>query len=402
MKLQITQPKVNALFTSGEKLLLAVLFLSAIDIKFYSMHLMILTLILYCLMKGKLSVSNGTLPMLLLTVSLLFFGDGATQDLTAIVKCAVWAPAFVLGYNLINDSADGETAEQRAMALLRLFALGFFVHYTLNAIINFGVTDLGRNTLDFWSGQSMTATGQAALACIPSGWFMAKLVHAKSWRSRILPLLGLAVIMYYNLTLGTRFLLLLFIVLVVVAVLYTLLTENNSRRKRNSLLAIIILCILVLILYGTNAWNIQELIEESMLSQRYENSDMSIVEDSRWDLRAEYLKRMPDYLWGGGHIFREVGSYAHDIFLDTYSNAGLIALLAVIAIIWDSFSKLFRLLRLSCLKLSTKLSFLCIYTAILLEFCVEPILDGTPWLLMAFCFLHGTTSRLLTYTAVPK
>ena len=401
MKLQTNQLQDAKLFTLAEKFLMVILFLSFIDLKFYGMHLMALALLLYCLKQGRLTISGGIIPLVILTLSMFFFLKNAFQDLTSIVRCIVWPLAFLLGYCLIKDSPDAKTAELRTISLIKLSALGFFCHYALNGILNFGETDLGRDTLDIWTNEPMAATVQAAMACIPAAWFVSRLVSAHNLMSRLLPFLGLAAIMYYNLTLGTRFLLYLYLVLAIVSVLYVLISVSNTRRKQNTLLFVLALIVLLLILYATNTWGLQTLVEESILSQRYETNDnMAIADDSRWDSKLSYLKLMPTYLWGGDHIQAKLGSFSHDIFLDTYSDAGIFALLGVIILLWNSISVLFRLLRHADLSSSTKLIFLSVYTAILLEFCIEPIIEGVPLLLMSFCFFHGLLSSLLHHTPV--
>ena len=98
---------------------------------------------------------------------------------------------------------------------------------------------------------------------------------------------------------------------------------------------------------------------------------------------------MPQHLLGGGHIFAETGSYAHDVLLDTYDEAGVFALVAAIAIVWDAASKMRKMLRNTLAGYNLKITVLCIYAAIFIEFAVEPIIAGMPWLLMIFCFTNG-------------
>ena len=122
---------------------------------------------------------------------------------------------------------------------------------------------------------------------------------------------------------------------------------------------------------------------------------MDIAEDGRWERKAKYLKLMPQHLFGGGHIHAMVDGYAHDVFLDTYDDAGIFALMAVIAIIWNAISKLRKLVKDPQINNSFKLTMLCIYVAIFIVFAVEPILDGIPWLLMIFCFCNGMLTALV-------
>ena len=104
---------------------------------------------------------------------------------------------------------------------------------------------------------------------------------------------------------------------------------------------------------------------------------------------------MPQYLFGGGYIHETVGGYAHDVFLDTYDEAGIFSLIAVIAVVLNAISKLWKLIKTPQISSNLKLLLLCIYVAILIEFIVEPILDGMPWLLMIFCFFNGMIAAIV-------
>lgn len=396
----VTDNRKQRLFSDWELPVLLCLLLSFMDFKLYSMHFMIAAFALYWISAVKLRLPKSVVPMLALSVSLMAFWDIAFSGSTTMAKCIVWPGAFLLGYGLIRDSRDLETAVKRALILLGLAALGMFIHYGLNMLVNLGAKAAGRNTMDFWSGERRAATGQAAIACIPVGWFMGRLFCANSWRERALPILGLAVVLYYNLTLSARFLLFLPLVLVAVGVLWTLITKVDRRKKKRVLLSIAVIAVAVLVLYATNTWGIRDTVEDSLLFRRYEVSDnMQLKEDSRWDRRAMYLKLMPRYLWGGNHIREAVGGYAHDLFLDTYDEAGVFALLAVIAIAFDAVAKLFRLLKHPGISQNTKLTVLCVYVAVGAEFLAEPILPGVPWLLASFCLFHGAVTALLHWKA---
>lgn len=406
MRLQNDRSHQEKLFALGEKLILAVLFLGFIDFQLYSLQFMVLAFGLYCLLRGKLSVTNGIFPMLLLMVSLAIFDPLSFEDTTTVSKFLSYPAAYLLGLGLsvpTGEQATPELIRKRTLSILGLLVFGLLLHVSLNTALTLGQENLTRDTKDIWSGETLSATIQAAYAVIPMGWCVAAMISTGKWRTRIVSILGLLIILYYNLTLSTRLLLLLFPILVAVCLLYYLVTGSNSRRKRNTLLAVIFLSLLFLLLYLTDTWGLRTLIEDSVLSQRYENNEnLGIAEDSRWSLKLEYLSLMPEHLWGGNHIREATGNYAHDVFLDTYNEAGIFAFMAVIAIVWDSASKLIRLLRNPAHPTATKLTFLSIYVAVFIEFCFEPIIAGEPWLLMYFCFIHGLVTSLVLSASTPE
>lgn len=391
------------LFSVGEKILIFILLLSFLDFQLYGMHFMIIAFVVYCFLNGRLCITNGVVPPMILSVSLLLFWELAFSDSTTIVKCFVWPTAFLLGYGMTipasYDPKSVEKTERKAGILIVVAVFGLFSHYALNMLINLEQQDLGRNTIDIWSGESRAATGQAALACIPMGWCIAAIVKKSTLKRKVPAIITLLVILYYNLTLSTRLLIIMLPILVAVALIYLLANGTRDKKKTHTLLTIIFIGIVFLFAYSLNLWGFQDTIDNSLLSERFSgNEGMQIDEDSRWLTKLEYIKRMPQHLWGGSHIFATTGNYAHDVLLDTYDEAGLFALAAVIAILWDAVSKLRHLLKSTHVKFDTKVTVLCIYVAIFMEFMVEPIIAGMPWLLMDFCLFHGIVTGLVKNT----
>ena len=404
MKIRIRKIDRSTNFSIAEKLVLFVLFLSFIDVKLYGMHFMVAAFALFCCMKGRVYAPSGVLPMLLMTVSLVLFWDGAFGDSTSMVKCVVWPVAYLLGYGLIKQSAKEENiAEKRVTSLIKLIVFGLLAHYTLNMLVNYGDNALGRNTLDFWSGETRAATGQAALAIIPLGWAVAGIANAESFKSSIGNILVIALILFYNLTLSTRILLLLVPILFAVALIFNMKQQRTAKSKRKILITILVISLAVVVIYAFNLWGVRDIIEDSVLSQRYEvTENMGITDDSRWERKLEYLKLMSTQLLGGGNINAQVGGYAHDVFLDTYDEAGIFSLIAVIAIVWDAISKLRKFIKYADVEHGLKGILLCVYIAILVEFMVEPIIAGIPWMLVLFCFLNGMVTAIVQRKREPE
>lgn len=399
MKLRIIR-KEQRLFSFSEYILLLVLLLAFMDFHLYSMHLMVVAFVLYCLFRMRIPVVRGVIPAIMMTVALTFFWQQPAFSPTAWMKRFVWPAAFLLGYGLIRSVKSGsvgqENHEKRANTLFALMAMGFLIHLLLNIYINWGLVTTNRNTLDFWSKEIRAATGQAGLACVPLAYFTAELIKKKKLKEKVLAILALAAMLYYNLTLGSRTMVAILLVQLVIVYVHSLLHRNRTKRKRNGWISIVVLVIVAWLLYQFNIWNIQELIDDSTLFRRLSDShEEGISTNSRWANKLEYLKYMPRYLFGGSHIHAHVGAYAHDVLLDTYDEVGLLGLVAVIALLWDGAGKLILLFHCKGLHSDTKITVLCIYCTILIVFAVEPILAGMPWLLMTYCFMNGIITGLV-------
>ena len=400
MKITIIRKEHEKLFSSQEILVLICLLLSFMDFKLFSMHLMVLAFGVFCVLRTKLPAARGVIPACLLSLALLLFWSGALLSPTVWVKRMVWPAAFLLGYGLVwTPNEESGAAQKRANVLLTLAAVGFLTHLLLNIYINWGNEATGRNTVDFWMNRTRAATGQAGLACVPLAYFVAYLAKNRKFWKKVPAFLAVVVIMYYNLTLGSRTLVLTLAVLLAVLLIVSFLRRKNEPGKRRGWLAVAGVVLALILLYACNVWGIRDLIEESNLFIRLFENEEGGLRTSRWEYKLEYIKRMPRYLFGGGHIYKELGAYAHDVLLDTYDEAGILAFAAVIALLWDGVAKLIRMLGIKRLNYETKITFVLLYVSVFLTFAIEPIIAGEPWLLMTYCFFHGAVTGLINIFA---
>lgn len=389
----------TTLFGFMEKILLFVFFLSCLSFKNYDFHLMVIVFGLYLLSNGVIYFQKGLIPVVMLSLSILFFWESSLSGPTGICRWLSLPLAYIVGYGLpsprLRKGYDVESAEKKARFCLVLASLGFFGHYSLNMLYNRGNDDLGRNTLDFWTGEVRSATGQAALACMAVGLFIAVLFSQYRLRYKVLSAAGLLILAVYNLTLSTRTIYFMMLAIAFVAAFYFLKSGPDGEKKLKPLIFVGILVLLVLILYYQDAFGLKTLVEDSEFYKRFFGQyKQDISEDTRWDNKLVYIKLMPEYLWGGHNILDKTGGYAHDIFLDTYDELGVFGFVAIIALIFSSVVKLITLVKNKNLTFLTKQLFLCVYAALYIEFMFEPIFAGLPGLLLVFCFFHGMVSRL--------
>ena len=144
-----------------------------------------------------------------------------------------------------------------------------------------------------------------------------------------------------------------------------------------------------------NAFGIVDRFVESNFYDRFYGkfSESDISDDGRLPKKLNYLKYMLDYPLGGGNI-RKITGYAHDIVLDTYDEAGVFALLAILILLFSDALKCLRMYRNISLCGDTKILFLTVFLLIILQFMLEPILLGTQWLMACYCVISGALSRM--------
>ncbi len=362
-------------------------------------YFIFIAVIFFCLNSNrKLHFDIFPLSMLLLlSLSWTFFSPESSYSLLGMIKTLIYLLWYIVGNSMIDDDIDyseSNTPYTLFYWTVTATAFGSFAHYLLNWVSNLSYKS--RNTVDIWTGSEMAATGQAALACLPLGLAIACLFFKNNFKIKLAAITTVILVLGYNLILSGRTLLIMFLIITAVAFSHRFLRVKKGRMRVLLLLLAIIL--LLLFAYQANVLGIKSYIEDSPLYDRFfsKNSQMGLDEDRRGVKKQYFLKNMLSYPWGGMHMREEMG-YAHDIFLDTYDEAGIFALLAMVIYILISISHLFKCVFDKTLSFGFRQVVLCVYSICYIEFMVEPILQGMPWLFASFCLIDGYVSRIISH-----
>ncbi|MBO5873371.1 MAG: hypothetical protein J6Q56_04110 [Clostridia bacterium] len=346
-----------------------------------------------------MSFKEGIIPVLSLSLSLLAFWDNALHGPSNIVRWLALPLVYIIGYGLVIPKEEGfnsiAIAEKRAKTILLVMSLGFFVHFALNWLININNHDSNRNTIDIWTGVSRAATGQAVLACMMIGIFVAMIFSTTGTLKKLLAIVGLCITAVYNFQLGTRSIFVMILVAAFCALVYMFGSRQGDVKRLRTLIFSAILIFILVILYQNDAWGVKTSFEDSNFYNRFfSGNDNDITDDSRFDITLKYMSYMPKYLFGGNKISKIVAAYPHNVFLDIYDVAGLFAFISVVVIAINALTKLLKVLKLKEIQYETRQMLLCVYVLMLLQLFAEPIFTGAPILLVAFVMLYGTVSRL--------
>ena len=158
---------------------------------------------------------------------------------------------------------------------------------------------------------------------------------------------------------------------------------------------------LLVVAYQKNLFGIKDGFENSNFFDRFfgKNSTIAIDEDSRLSSKSRYFALMGEYLWGGGYIRNKLnGAFAHELYLDTYSRAGIVPYILLIVFVFSATFRAIRLVARKELPVFTNCLILGLFLSINIEFLIEPIMEGVPWLLPLFCILCGMTDYMATYS----
>lgn len=362
-----------------------------------------IALIFFCL-KPNRKFKVDIVPVILLFLvglSWMLFSPTTSLSIFGLIKPFTYVLCYIIGASMLDDDDYGsnEVPLKLFYKLIVFVSAGSMVHYLLNWFINVGSQD--RNTIDIWTKLPMAATGQAALACLPLGLAIACLFFKSNAKIKIASIATIFLVLGYNLILSGRTLIIMCLVLIAFGFLHKFLVQKKGKIR----LVIIIAAVIAILIYAyqSDLFNVRTYVEDSPIYQRFfnEDSSMEIDEDTRMEAKLYHLQNMARHLFGGANIRKEFG-YAHDILLDTYDEAGVFALMGMIGYLIVSIMHFVKCLKDKSLPFGFRNIVLCVYTIVYLDFMVEPILQGMPWLFATFCLIDGYVSRILSYNKAVK
>ena len=311
------------------------------------------------------------------------------------IKPFTYMLCYLMGFSFIDDErleSDGGVSYKSFYWFVGVISAGPFVHYVFNWIKNGNADE--RNTVDLWTNSVMAATGQAALACLPLALAVACLFMKSNKGLKFLAFASLVLIVMYNLVLAGRTLIALLLIAVVGALVHQLCGMKKGRLRLLLLLLIIVL--LLVFIYQINLLGVRDYVESSSLYARFFGEHaMDLDEDGRLNKKIYFLTNMFSYPFGGANMREQMG-YAHDIYLDTYDEAGIFAFAAILIYIVASLIRMIKCVKDKTLPFQFRQVVFCVYLLLYIEFMVEPILQGMPWLFASFCLIDGYVARILS------
>lgn len=388
-----------------EYFVLALMFLMSMNFMGAFFYLALLFFIVSIVFFGaRLPLEFSPFFLVLLGLSFVFFAPDVFGRPTSMIRQFVFFFCWMASWNLMRETNDVYGNEH----LFKFFVhsiisvgAGSLVHLFLNVLINCSNSSLFRDTYDFWTREPMSATLQIANACIGLAIAISVLfLDTKRWM-KITSIFVILIIFGYNLILAGRTILVTGALIALIAFLYKLSFSKHAVYRIRLFLVIALAIGVILFLYNLNIFGIKRIIEESSLYVRFE-AGFTNSSGGRIDHKLAYIENLKMSVWGGRHIRQYYDHYAHDILLDTYDEAGIIAAVSIVFFLVLSLKHLFLFLRNSFIPNKIKHLTLCVYISVFLEFLVEPALLGLQWLVAVFCCIDAALVYINRYAINTK
>ena len=387
------------IFSNMQILILLMLFMSSMDFMSLHYYFVFIAFALCVISKSKtFSFDFCALMLFCFSVSYILFVTTSTSSLTSMLKPFTYPFCYCIGKNIFASENITQTSIQKQTKIgVIVVSMGAFAHYLLNFAINMYATE--RITIDFLTKEILSATGQASLSVMAVGVFAAMLFSETSKRAKILSIVGILLALLYNLVLSGRTLILLVLLSLGIAFLLSQ-GSRTLKKKIYTIIIVIVVAILVIVIYNANILGVKTLISESNLVKRFEIQD--VEQDSRMDYKLKYIDLLFEYPFGGNKIRSEVGHHAHDIYLDTYNEVGIIGFAFFAVFMIYSIISTFKMVKNKSLSSDVKITLFCVFSIVMIDFMVEPILQGMPWLFCCFCFIIGMINQITTFEKSAK
>lgn len=349
--------------------------------------------------RRKICFNFTFVTLICLSLSILIFDPSSQTMITSMIKPFTYPLCYLMGLCMFTygnqQSNDLLKEEKRTSAIVLVIAAGVMLHFILNMFTNWGITT--RHVIDFWTKNEMSATGQATLACIMIAVAAAFIFSKVGKAKKIIAIVSLLTILSYNLILAGRTIFVLMLIVLGFAFLYNLYENKISWESVSLIIVVVVVVILLLTLYNNNVFGVKDTFEASNFYDRFLGGDntQDLDDDSRFHNKLYYVEHFFDSMLGGGHIRAEFGHSAHDLYLDTYDESGIFALLSVVIYIFASIGRAAQCALNKNISFKTRLLILCVYLVVNIQFWLEPIMRGVPWLFAAYCLIDGAVTRLL-------
>ncbi len=369
--------------------------LAGINVKSMNFYFLLFAVAVFLVVNQRYVFDFNLLILLQLSLAWIIFSPDKDAGITSIIKPMLYPLAYFVGRSFFaakGESIDQNTKETWLKVSVFVVAFGPYIHYMLNFFTN--MDNESRNTIDFWSHSILSATSQATMAFPMMALAISWLFVPTKKVTKIASVTFMITILLYNLILSGRTMFVIMGMVMFVCLWYTSKETKNISKKMKIAFTVVIILLLIFLIISRNVFGLQDLLKQSNLYNRFTSGEMGVYEDTRMERKLIYLQNFETAIWGGQKIRLSGTGYAHDIFLDTYDEAGIFALLAVVEFVVSVIVGGISFIKNKSLELSSRVVVFSVYITMLTNFVTEPILQGMSWMFVLFCFIHGVVVQV--------
>lgn len=265
-------------------------------------------------------------------------------------------------------------------------AMGFFFHAMLNYTINIGNTN--RNTIDFWTRNVASATLQGGLLTMILSMSFYNIFLTKPIWKKVLFIIPIFLSLCYITLIATRTTIIIFIIVNIIEIIIYMILNRKTKKLFKILLIIAIFIIIVAYMYNNGTFRIDKLISETNLGIRLKQNGLEKSDESRIESQMLGVISIINNPFG---TKEKIGNlrYAHNMWLDIGKDVGIIPLAFLLAYTINVIISLLKIMTNKNISNNYKILLSSNYIGLLINFLVEPILEGAPLYFIMFVIINA-------------
>lgn len=289
--------------------------------------------------------------------------------------------AYIIGWTCNDLSENPSDGIKNCVVAL---TLGFGTNVVLNYFANIGHTRY--QLVEFWTGQVRAATGSGFLNTFIVSLVLYTIIYEKRiWLKIILSVLTVFSLLYMFM-LGTRTQFIVLFVVLIVGVLVYMYQKHKMLGVFKSLMIFTICTAVILCMYIFNVFHLADFINSSNIANRYyDKVGLSHSNQGRIEAFIEGVQGLFLYPFGGLHS----ESYRHNMWLDIGRVSGLIPFIIMIVFSCITFNHMLKMFKNRNSDSAMRFLILCLYIGVMINFFVEPIMEGLLNFFLGFCVVNG-------------
>lgn len=369
--------------------------LFSVDFKLQGVTVFLVAALVFFTINHRVSIdASGAILICFGVTFFLFFFPSQYFDISIVKTVLAVMLAYLLGYSQDNIT------ESTVINTIKLIAIFMALHGVLNLLYNlsiFGTQAFSiARSYDFWSQAISGSTGQATKFTPFLSVFFYLLFVDKKFKSKLIAGILVIAMTLYNIELGGRSYFILFAIATFTSYLIYGLKSDTFKKSVRILLVIVGIAIIFVVIYQMDIFGVKTTVESSYFFHRFFSvSGQKINEDDRVLKKIEYLKNMWNYPFGGSNIRTALHiGYAHELWLDIFDMVGIVPYVLLVGYTFAAIARAIRVFRTNGLKTGTYVIVGTLYLIMLVQFFIEPVIYGSPKLVIAFCLIDGLVARL--------
>lgn len=378
-------------------LLLAMAFLNRSGYIFLAMVIVVLFMNIN---RIKISVLETELLFFGLSYFIFYYHTFGTDFYSIVVYAIGPVGAFLLGKLFVLNS----NKPNAMLCLMITLALGMLVHGLLNWYAYWQSSyvlsyDYLRLSVDFWRKDLVSVTNTGMLFTYSASLSMGILFTQVEKKYKILAILVITICISATVFFANRTLIYVIAIIFLWKCLKLVFSKKTSKQRRNILVfsMFVFLFILVLVFLLGAESKLYSLISDLKIIDRFDGNN---TVDSRFLAWGAFFSdfRFLRFPFGGKMMLKDLVlsngktvNYFHNMWLDTYNVAGIIPFVILLIFTVHIIKKRKEFIRTSQTGLQhiTATCFDCMSMGAVLNFSVEPILEGNPYYFLMFIMCLG-------------